>query len=293
MADEITTNDLDAFFSSGGNLPDSLQQQATPATPEPAVQQAAQPVQQEVKPEAPAQPDPAYAALQAQVNQLQQYGQSLERAVADLMKGPQAKPDTPTPPDPDTDPIGHLMHQQAETAKMLKQVADRLGQNDATQAHKANLEAFVGQVKDMTAEYVKTNPEYANAYNHLRAIRTQDMRDMGVPEGQIKEMLLREELAVASRALQMGKHPAALLFDVAKRYGFVPKPPAAPTKQMENLQKGQQAAPPQIPPAGPTPDLTLEAVKGMNGEQMDKLVESDELWHKVVGGKPQGNSIFH
>lgn len=300
MADHLDPleQDIESFFNSGGDLPASLTPEppveppaATP--PAPAVPVAAPQPSPGAAGTPPAMPaeDPSILALRTQLGQLQGYSAQLERAIQEMQKAPPAP--TVAPPDPETDPLGHMMHELAETKKMLAQLTERMSQQDQTTAQGQQLQNFVSEVQGMTTAFMAKQADYGQAYNYLRTVRTQDMRDLGVPENQIKEMLLKEELAVASSALKQGMNPAQLVYNIAKRYGYQTAAPVQPAQQMAALQKGVAAAPTQVDKGGAPVNISLDTVKDMSGDQLDKLVESNDLWHKVIGGSPEGDSIFH
>lgn len=280
--------DVEDFFNSGGEVPENLQPEITLPTPEPPVQAAAVPpaAAQSIPVE-----DPALLALRAQLGQLQGYSAQLERSIQDMQKAPPAQ--VSTPPDPETDPLGHMMHELAETKKMLAQLTGRMAEQDQVSAQTQQLQGFVGSVQNMTTAFMAKQPDYANAYAHLRSVRTQDMRELGVPENQINDMLLKEELAVASSAIRQGMNPAQMVYNIAKRYGYQAPATLPATAKMDALKKGAAAAPTQVDKSGTHVDLTIDSVKDMTADQLDKLVESNDLWHKVVGGSSGGNSIFH
>lgn len=278
-------NDVASFFDSGGNLPESL-------TPQPAVEPPAPPPAQPVAaPPAPPAEDPSLGILRTQLGQLQNYSAQLERSIQEMQK--QQAPADP-PPDADTDPLGHMMHEVAEVKKLMAEMTGKMQQQEAMGMQQQQLQAFVSEVQGLTTQFMQKVPDYAQAYNYLRGIRMQDMKDMGLNDASAKEALLREELSVAATAMGQGRVPAQMIYEIAKRYGYrAQAAPATPTARMDALQKGAAAAPSGITPSAPPIDLSIDAVKDMSSDQMDRLVENDDLWHKTVGGTTGGNSIFH
>lgn len=296
MADPFDLDkDVEDFFNNANsvtNTPEVPDPAITAPAPEPAL--AAPPATAPVPatPSAPAE-DPAMMALRAQLGQLQNYSAQLERNMQTLAKPPAAP--AVAPPDPETDPLGHMMHELAETKKMLQQVTERMSQQDQASSQSNELRGFVENVQGMTTAFMTKQADYGQAYNYLRSVRAQDMKDLGVPPQQIPDMLLKEELAVAANAIKQGMNPAQMVYNIATRYGYRPAAPAAtpPAAKIANLQKGTQAAPTPVEPAATGVTLTLEGIKDMTTDQLDKLVDSNDLWHKVIGGKSGGDSIFH
>lgn len=307
MADEVTGGEgFDAeiarFFETG-ELTGGLAAEATPQIDEPTPTDPAPAVQPQLQPPPQQQQqvaeDPNLVMLRNQLGQLQNYSQNLERVIHQLQQaGVQQQPQQQEQiPDRDTDPLGYTMYELAEVKKMLSGITGQMQQQQEYQNQATQLQNFVVNARQQGEAFINATPDFPQAYAYLRNIRVSDMRDMGLNQQQIKEALVREELQVTVQAMRSGQNPAQFLYNIAKRYGYqqAPAQAAQPTPE-ERLAKIQQAAATttqRIQPSGSPVDLSLDAVKGMASDQLDKLVEADDLWHKVVGGKAAGDSIFH
>lgn len=310
MSDELDP-DVSHFFQTG-ELTGSLQQQqpqpddvmaggGAPAQSAEQIQQPQIQQHQQYQPQPQQQPqqhqplvDQNMVALRSQMARLQQYSNQLEQAIRDLKSGqtPQVQA-----PDPETDPLGHTMHELAEVKKMLAQVTEQMQGQAQMDQQTAALHNFTSAAQEAGQQFIDRTPDFHQAYDYIRNVRMQDMRDMGMTDSQAKEALLREEIGVSVQAMNNGQNPAEFIYRIAQRYGYrpqvMPQQVQTPAARMDALQRGQQAAPPNIQAASPAADLSVAALGSMGGDQLDRLVESDDLWHKVVGGKPTGDSIFH
>ena len=302
MADQNSlTPDEQAFFETG-ELPSNLvaEQAAAQAAAEPQAQAdadaatiaaaAAQP--QSVTPVAqvPAQDNAEFlrqALLQEQQNRI-----ALQQQLAQYQASQQRQAETPAP-NPEEDPLGAMMHQLANVNSTVAAMQAKLAEQQATQANAESLLNFQASMKNVRDEFVKATPDFDAAYVHLRSVRADDMRTVGVPDGKIQQILLQDEIAIAQTALQTGKNPAQVMYEMAKRHGYAGKPgtPTAPaTSKLDTLQAGMNAA--KQPPAAaqPAADLTLAGIKNASDSDLDKLVQSDDAWAKFAG--TGGKSIF-
>lgn len=270
-------NELEQKFFETGVLPEGLtpaqgQTEPVTATPDPAVD-AAVPRQ-----------DDQVAILQTLLKQEQQLRLQNEEKYQQLLQKALTPPaaDAPKAPDEATDPLGNIIHQTKQLAEHVKKVDERLEADTARQTAAQEFNTFVTNVQTMRDEFLKTTPDYTDAYKYLRGIITENMKDMGVPETHIPQVLMQEELRLAQQALGAGKNPAQLLYNVAKRYGYKQQAASTPESKIESIKKGQEAAK-TIPSAKPSPEVSLEALKTMAEDDLDKIVTNDDLWHKVMG----------
>lgn len=200
----------------------------------------------------------------------------------------------PTPPDPTVDPLGAMMHQLDRVNGTVTELQRQLTEEQQKNLLKQQFEQFSSGVRQIKEEFEKSTPDFSEAYNHIRAVRTEDLRAVGVPEAQIAQVLLRDEISLAQAALSRGKNPAEEMYNMSKRYGFQAKaaPPGktlTPEEKLAGLQKGAQAAK-QPPRAAPEADLTVEGLKDAGDADLNKMVQDDKLWAQLVGGT--SNSIF-
>lgn len=253
------------------------------------------------------QSPPAQAPAPSAVNDLlaQQAQQeararlALQQQIADLTAriDQATKPAAPAAPDPQTDPLGAMMHQLNNLNEQLQALQQQQVQQQQLTQQEAEFNAFVTEVKTQRDLFQKTTPDFTDAYQHLRNARAADLRDVGVPEDRIAQTLLQDELAVAYNAKQQGKNPAEVMYNMAKRYGYAPKAaapapaPAAPdlSQRIAQLQQGQAAAI-NIPRTDGTQALTFEGLKDASGRDLDALVTNDAEWSRLVGG--QSDDIF-
>ena len=302
MADQNSlTPDEQAFFDTG-TLPPTLaaEQAAALAAQEAEVAAQAKADADAATIAAAATQQPAQPAAQVPDNTEflrqallaeQQTRAQLQAQLQQLQATATQKPE-PVAPDPEVDPLGAMMHQLNNVNNTVADLQTKLLAQQQVQAQTEALLSFQSSMKSVRDEYVKATPDFDAAYNHLRSVRADDMRVVGIPDAKIQQILLQDEIAIAQTALQTGKNPAAVMYEMAKRHGYTAKPAGAttPASKLDTLQAGMQAA--KLPPAASQPpaDLTLAGIKNASDSDLDKLVQSDDAWNKFAGGG--GKSIF-
>jgi len=199
-------------------------------------------------------------------------------------------------PDPATDPVGAITHK----LNALQAELGAIKQQSLQTTQQQTFAAFVDNIKSLRTEFATTTPDFDDAYKHLRTIRTDDLRSLGISETDIPQALLSEEISLAQSALKQGQNPAKLIYDLAKRHGFAAKPtpvsttpptPQTPEAKVAALKAGAEAAK-TAPRAAADPNLTLDSLRDAGNDDLDKLVSDDDQWYKLVGGRPLGRSIF-
>lgn len=252
-----------------------------PAAPAPA------PVAQTPAP-APTQPDAAEVLRQSLAE--------TERKLVELQaqqKAAQtpAAPAQPPAPDPAEDPLGALLHKLNTMEAQIKQIQEAGTQQTEAQKQMAQFNAFQQQVVGLRNEFVKTHADFDDAYAHLRAVRSEDLKSFGYTPQQIQETLFREEVALSERAIKEARNPAEVAYEMAKRHGYAPKAPAAPAPapvagpDAAAIARAQ-AASRQLPastPAGGEVELTIEGLRQASEADINKLVLNDATWKKLTG----------
>lgn len=192
--------------------------------------------------------------------------------------------DQPQPPAFEQDPLAHLKYENDTLRKQLGEVNGKVSKFDESIQQNAQLNETVRRVQAAGSEFIKSTPDYAQAYDYIRNIRAQDLADLGTPPEQIPVILEQEELGLAISAVNGGKSPTEALYNISKRYGYKPvaKQEIKSDTKLENIQKGQEAAKTQDG-GRPNAPLTLSALAEMSEDEIDALVKDPKLWKKAIG----------
>jgi hypothetical protein len=204
--------------------------------------------------------------------------QKLEARLEKLVNPPPAVPRF------EDDPAGNLQHEvQATKAELaaLRQTSE--------QSHKEQeVQRFEQQIATSTqaaeAAFAKEHPDYLAAVQHLQSIADKNLQMMGVEDPTARQAQIRQDaLAMSLKALQMGKSPAEVAYQLAVNYGYragsVQASEAA--KKITTIQEGQKTN--SMPSGGSksTP-LTLQALESMDDDDFNKLVDDPTAWNKLV-----------
>lgn len=279
---ELTPDEM-AFFATG-ELPEALAAEHAAAQPviDPVVAPVvAPPAAQPVVPDADTLLRQSLATEQARRVEMETQVAEIRRQLEEKLNPP------PQAPDGATDPLGLLVFQQQQLAKQMQDLQTKLTQETQNATLKQQFQAFTESVRAIKDAYVKTTPDFDAAYQHVRATRAEDLRMAGMPEANINQTLLQDELNIAQNALTKGLNPAEEIYKMAKRYGYTQQAGKAQTPQdkINAILAGQAAA--KLPGAGapPAADITHEGLKDMSSADLNKLVMDDKSWERLVGGK--------
>lgn len=291
---DLTPEQEAKFFETGELPPEATPVAAPVEVAQP--QEVAAPAVQTPTPPAPPAVDP-YTVLQRQLIEAESRRAATEQQLNDLVAQLQELREPPQAvPDPQTDPFGHLQHQVTAIGKAIQGLQSNLDTQTQQAQQAQQLQQFVTHVREQRDIFIKTNPDFADAYKHIREVRANDLRDAGVSEAQLPQMLFQDEMVVAQAAISAGRNPAQALYDMAKRHGYVvktatttPQPDAA--ARIALAQAGQAAAV-AVPRGAVEVTLTPTTLKDAGEDDINKLVQSDELWQKVIGGHAAGKNIF-
>lgn len=277
------TEDEQKFFATGELQPGMADPpQPTPA-PTPVPTPAPEPSPAPTPTPAPAVGTEAAEILRQSLEAAAQRVTELEASIKALQK-----PTEPPAPDRTSDPLGSMFHQLDAVMKTVSDLQKQIGEQRDLQTQQDNFRAFQAQVNTMRDEFVKTTPDFPDAYTHLRNARIADMRALGFQDADINRTLMQEEITLAQRAVQQGKNPAAEVYDRAKRYGYAAKTPAAtpapadPNAKLDAIQKAQQAAK-NLSSQPQLEDITLDGLKAASDDDLNKIIQDPKLWGKITG----------
>lgn len=305
------TPEEQAFFESGGdtsklNLPDPGQQGVdSAASPAPAPSGDFRPVDlsglADSAPIAPPAPTAAPATpvvnapatpapqdntfLQDFVRQTQEQTAKLVEQIESLKAG-QTPPEAPAP-DPVTDPLGNLLHQIDKINKSVTELQRSQVEQRSQSEQMAAFNAFKAQVMTLRDEFIKTTPDFQDAYQHLRAARTADLRAFGLSDTDIQKTLFQEEFQLSQSAVKSLRNPAADMYEMAKRHGYVakaaPTPTAAPASKLAVVKQGVETAPPNLPRTPVNEEITVESLREASDADLNKLVTDPAAWARIAG----------
>lgn len=141
-------------------------------------------------------------------------------------------------PDPDKDALG-AVKMTMEEVRQLKEFKERMENNQKVAQQ-------VGEVGNIAAnlekQFIATNPDYNEASQHLVNSRRNELSAFGLSDQQINQQIMQESMQIAIQALQQGKNPAEIVYNLSKIRGYAKKEATQDTQaKLENIAAGQKA----------------------------------------------------
>jgi hypothetical protein len=307
----VLTPEEQAFFDSGGDtrhlgVPDVIPDTPVAAPPpspvdlaglgnnDPAPTPVAAPVAAPVA-VAPVAPQPVVDQsefLRQQLAAAQQQAAQLAAALEAAQQ--QRKAAEPPPPDPDTDPLGSMLHQLDKVNKSVTDIQAEITNQQNQQQQLSAFNRFQAQVQTLRDQFAITAPDFQDAYNHLRNNRLSDLRQLGFDEASASRQVFQEEVALSQAAINQGRNPAESIYEMAKRHGYAksatapatptanaPVPPAQP--KLTSIKAGVESSPPNLPRTPGTEEITLESLREASDSDLNRLVSDPAAWSKIAG----------
>lgn len=273
-----------AYFESRSDegpaaLPDQQPEPAPAATEQPQQEAPAVTTAEQAAPtEQAEQPKTVpLAALQEE----RRARQELAREIAELKARLQPPAEQHAAPTVDTDPIA-----------VLRQTQEQLRALEEARQQEALESRFTSTIATAEAEFMKTAPDYPDAYRFLAETRDRQLQVMGIADPTARAQTIAQEgRFIAAQAFQAGQNPAERAYELAKAMGYrrtepeAPKPTAPnPTQTVEQLAKATAAARSlsSASGGGAPSELTAETIANMSDDEFAKL--SPAQFRKAMGG---------
>jgi hypothetical protein len=219
-----------------------------------------------------------------ELEELKAWKQQIEPLLAQLPK-PQAKPQEPNPYDPNTQPAEFKAFQEwIETKQAVKETAEWRRQQETLAQQNARIQQAATWAGAQETEFRKTQPAYDAAYQYAEQHRTKELEAMGMPPQMVQATLAQNRMEIVQLAIQTGKNPAQIVWDLALGRGFNPEKGNGVDKGTEaaaKIRAGQKAAG-GLNGGGATPkgELSLEDINRMPTKTPAQRKAYSEAWDK-------------
>jgi hypothetical protein len=149
----------------------------------------------------------------------------------------------PKPPNEQEDPVGAAIHGVKMTQEQLAQIQRRQQYDDQQRQAEHHQRQVITWAAGQADEFRAENPDFDDAYSHLRGMRTAELKAMGLSPPEVAQALYNDEMWVFQRAAQSGRNPAELAFNMAQAAGWKKaEVKAPPVEKIEQINKGMGAA---------------------------------------------------
>lgn len=259
------TDFIDSIESPEDNTPDNFELESYDN--DPVETQAAQP-----KPEPGTVPLGALHEERARRKELQAEIASMKEQLASLdeirsqLEGLREQQHTP---DPDDDPLGNLEWQNQSMRSELDELKMYTEQQQIEQQQLQQQQQVISRYQADAQQFMKNNPDFVNAYNHLTQSRIAEYETLGYSTQQAQEALASDEWGIVQKAYEDGVNPAERIFAAAKLRGFN-------GSDLSSVQAGLDSQT-QVTSANSIPeaDGSIEKLLSMDGD------EFDQFWNKT------------
>lgn len=173
------------------------------------------------------------AKLKAELDQreitIKEFQKKLDEITAKL---PKQQAEEPPEPDYIEDPKGYVDTRLAKALSTLEAANKKIEEQGKAATETANraretaeMQGFMRNLQAHEARFVAEKPDYHDALQHMRDIRTYQLQQLNpeiTPE-QIHAAISQEEIGLAMHLARAGKDPVATVYAMAEKYGYKPK----------------------------------------------------------------------
>lgn len=179
-------------------------------------------------------------------------------------------------PEFDTDPAGYL---KARVDDLDKETAQTKREREQQNVERQ----ITSRIQGAEQSFMKEHPDYRDAVIHYVNVMSKNMEVLGViPENQRTEAIRQEILRLGAMAVQRGKDPAELVYEIARTTGFTGKTKVANEEKLETIERGQEAS--STLGSGSRADagkLTLDSLAKMDDDEFNSLIGDEKKWKQI------------
>jgi hypothetical protein len=234
-----------------------------------------------------------------EIRELREQGKTRDEKMEEILTAIKKKslPDKPEEvaekvPEYGEDPLGYLHGNQANIEKLAKETGKEIEQVRAELEQEREFKRVATITQSKENAFKQTHTDYNDAFTHLLKVTEADLQDSGMKEAEIPQNIANMIYAFSKSAVDAGKDPAAMLYDRAKRYGYVQKEAVAdPTEgktdvdeHMDTVQKGIEASKTVKGSQSVETEPTAEKIMEMMDSDDPKVqAEAEKMFRKFLG----------
>lgn len=170
--------------------------------------------------------------------------------------------------DDDDDPITDLAQIKRALKTFRAEQASEAEREAQANAQRRNLERLTSAMSEAEADFAEDHPDYLDAVEHFRKARREEMEDMGYAGAELEAALAQDFLALVTRSINGGKDPAEVVYNLAKKRGFLSGKAAAEEK-LRKISAASTAG--KVPTGGKNGEgrITVESLNKLKGAAYD------------------------
>lgn len=208
----------------------------------------------------------------------QRFQQTVQQAVEQRFRQASEQANVPTY---EENPAEHLRYKQMQIEQQLAEQKMTEQQRQEYQAYQQHLSNLQSTMTAQEAAFARENQDYYQAVDHLRAMRDRDYQAMGVLDPVERAQLVQNDaLFVVQNALHREQDPAAVIYNMARNYGFKGgSQHEQDAEKLKTVQRGQATARSLGSRGSRKGQVSLREVANMTDEEFDNL--SDDDWERI------------
>lgn len=233
----------------------------------------------------------------AQLEEINRRQAILEDRWNTMLKATQAQKEPEQgPPDPETDIFGHAKWQAEQLRKLEAQLSERQKQEEQFYQQSQAEQEITNYWQASVQDYATRTPEFRDAAQWLSDFRHKQLEALAIVDKRMADPAARNQQidaelkAIIGQAKQEGLNPAELVHQLAKGWGFAPKPAeqtiTLPDK-LSSIEKAQQASRTLASTGGKTSEpLTADAILQMPNDEFAKWMSdpaNERRFAKMMG----------
>lgn len=168
-------------------------------------------------------------------------------------------------PDPEEDPVGATAAMTKILRMFGQQQAEETQATERQTVEQQRIQTLVRAMDEAEADFTDDHPDYPEAVKHYKAARQSEFEDMGYSGQQLQAALAQDLLGLAQRAIAGGRDPAEVVYNLAKKRGFLSGQAAAVEKINEVAQAAKAAKAPAASQSGEPGRLSVDAINKLKG----------------------------
>ncbi len=171
------------------------------------------------------------------------------------------------------DPVGHLEQKNKLTEDRIEQLGEEMKIANQQQQQSA----IQSQVTNLEQQFAAQTDDYYDSVAHLQQTRVEHYKIMGADEAQALAAVNNELISVAKTAIQNGKNPAEVVYQLSKSTGFAKQGERQGDASLKALAKAQDSS------------GTLANIPGQTGSDNENVISANNLSDKDFDDKFLGN----
>lgn len=196
-------------------------------------------------------------------------------------------------PDPETHPLEYINHVLGNVQSTTAELKEWRQQQETQAQQRTAMQQAASWATGQEQEFVKTQPEYHDAYKFAAQARDNELKAMGYSDNERAQIVRMNTAEIVNNAMQQGRNPAEMVWEYARARGFAPKgkpglQPGAQQQQVADPQAqakitaGMEAAGGKLNQGGDagSSELTAKDLSGITDPD-----EFEKAWKKVFGKK--------